>query len=1101
MSMKRRTRQKQGKTARNKLLLLLVPVSLLLSAGITAAIWAFSDKVPVTQNGLEYDSLLWNNDAKNPLGSAVTWNGIILGDAENVSNVEGALAVSGKLTNKGNYSGGFGPAAKQDKKRLTAKDIRLLVGGDMDLGGLLTVYGNAMVAGKAKAALGTTLYALAEEENNTQYRDLLAVYDVEQQQARSVQKQSGYYTMTSTKPDAAVIAPQTAKTDVSAFFADADASLFAQHATLARLAGKGAIQHNSQDNSITLIGTNNSINVFTLDLSGLESFEKNIKFDIPEQAVAVVNIFSDDAIAFTGKTVWGEEALAGRVLFHFINALQVGVSDTMFINGSILAPQAKWNVAANAGYMRGTAVLGGLKLPAESSFALYYTVFQGFLPVVPPEAPATGHIVVAREGELFGSVKKVNNQFVPSFVKKRCAGAVFEVYASETILSENGALLVGKDTRVDVITTDEKGVAISKALPYGEYRVVECTPPAGMALSSQEEFISVTEKEISKTPAAVFTSRRHSLEVALQVSMETDSVYRVNSAQAMQKLRYGLYAAEDIVAADQTKIPKGSLVGSFGVSGKDSGAKGFLRPNVPVGSYYVKQLAADAAYVTQTTVYPVNFIGAEETAHQETIRIELNEGRNIEQLLKRATVYGPAISEQATRFYGARMGLFRANETQFSLKNALAVAVSSENGSFSMARVPMGNWIVAEIQGSKGIVISAKHYPVALTQDNQTFVLPLANMDVNGKVTVHAADAQQAGRAMPGALFALYSDGNGNGEYDEDTDTSIGILQAVSASGYTLSGLPRGSYFLKMQTPPAGYAPSDTVYPFTISAEQNEIVIQTKEGAGFVLQPELGTINIAKDSLAGLHQNSSFRVEGEQLDGAAYSEIHKADENGTVKLEGLRVGSYRITEIFQEEETWIDLSPTQTVPLRPNGILNLSFSETLTKGVLHIVQTDAYTDFKLSGCAYRVLDRSGAVVLEGETGSAGSLIEDLPVGSYFCMQTSVGEGYLLPCEVRAFTIGKGGQTIRIAAQTQPFRPSAVTPPKAQSNYEQWLYLFAIFFAICSALGLLAYLLYPRIASRMNRKQPVSLDKLLESIDPEQLPRPEQEEKPKPPRIY
>ena len=73
----------------------------------------------------------------------------------------------------------------------------------------------------------------------------------------------------------------------------------------------------------------------------------------------------------------------------------------------------------------------------------------------------------------------------------------FEIRASQAIYSASGNLLVNANEVADVLQTDEKGIAVSKELYMGEYKVKEIMPPSGYTLNHEvkESKISVAEPE------------------------------------------------------------------------------------------------------------------------------------------------------------------------------------------------------------------------------------------------------------------------------------------------------------------------------------------------------------------------------------------------------------------------------------------------------------------------------------------------------------------------------------------------------------------------------------------------------------------------------
>lgn len=72
----------------------------------------------------------------------------------------------------------------------------------------------------------------------------------------------------------------------------------------------------------------------------------------------------------------------------------------------------------------------------------------------------------------------------------------------------------------------------------------------------------------------------------------------------MKNLSFGLFAAEEIVSASGTSIPADGLIEIITLN-EDGTAK--IKTDLPIGNYYVKELATDEHYILSDTKYPVNF--------------------------------------------------------------------------------------------------------------------------------------------------------------------------------------------------------------------------------------------------------------------------------------------------------------------------------------------------------------------------------------------------------------------------------------------------------------------------------------------------------------
>lgn len=103
-----------------------------------------------------------------------------------------------------------------------------------------------------------------------------------------------------------------------------------------------------------------------------------------------------------------------------------------------------------------------------------------------------------------------------------------------------------------------------------------------------------------------------------------------------------------------------------------------VKTDLPMGSYYVKELATDEHYILSDTKYPVTF----EYAGQETAKVQLavNDGEAIENYLIYGSVSGRKVDENGEPLGGALIGLFKSNNTEFTKENALMTATSQKDG-------------------------------------------------------------------------------------------------------------------------------------------------------------------------------------------------------------------------------------------------------------------------------------------------------------------------------------------------------------------------------------------------------------------------------------
>lgn len=190
--------------------------------------------------------------------------------------------------------------------------------------------------------------------------------------------------------------------------------------------------------------------------------------------------------------------------------------------------------------------------------------------------------------------------------------------------------------------------------------------------------IAVTETETS------FYNERQRVEIDLVKSLETDEAYGVGNNGEIFDVTFGLYAETDLTAADGTVIPADGLIEIISL---DENGKGTVNSDLPFGSYYVKELSTNSAYVLNEQKYPVHF----EYAGQDTaiVHLSANDGEAIENEIIYGSVSGLKSDEDGNALGGAVIGIFKTGTDEFTKENAIQTTTSADDGSFSFEKCRM----------------------------------------------------------------------------------------------------------------------------------------------------------------------------------------------------------------------------------------------------------------------------------------------------------------------------------------------------------------------------------------------------------------------------
>jgi len=568
---------------------------------------------------------------------------------------------------------------------------------------------------------------------------------------------------------------------------------------------------------------------------------------------------------------------------------------------------------------------------------------ESIMTVTQYNMPQKGQLTITKTGEVFASIQEKDGLYQPVYEVTGLPGAVYDVIADEDIYTGDGTLRAAKDTVVETLTTGEDGTAASGLLYLGRYRLEERQAPAGMVLNSQPEYAELTYagETVEVTQAAIgLYDERQKVSVGLFKELETDELFELGMNREYKDISFGLYASEDLTAADGSVIPAGGLLEVVSISENAAGGyDAFFASDLPFGSYYVKERATNSAYILSDMEYPVVF----EYAGQEAalVQILVNEGEAVSNELLRGRVDGVKVGEdpeggEDITLSGALMGLFAPGTEEFTEETALLTVTTGEDGSFAFENIPYGHWIVKEISAPNLYTVSPEQHHIYIGVDGQSIEIRVENTLIRGSVQVIKTETMDESssvekedddnntflRFLSGAVFDLYADANGNQEFDSE-DTKIGALKESDAGYHTAEGLLAGGYFIKESTAPEGYQLDENAYYFAIAEDGQVAVVENGEaGHGFINEAYRGNLKITKDSSDG--RKDGFAIEVKSADGS-YCETFTTPETGIIEIEGLRVGIYTVTEVANRASKDYIIPDAATVEIKANETATVQF--------------------------------------------------------------------------------------------------------------------------------------------------------------------------------
>lgn len=636
-----------------------------------------------------------------------------------------------------------------------------------------------------------------------------------------------------------------------------------------------------------------------------------------------------------------------------------------------------------------------------------------------------GKISVHKTGEIFSGVTALGtaitmdedgtihesgyNIFTPVFADGDLAGAEFEVTAAEDIVTADGTVRAHKGDVVATLTTDDKGYAETPLLYLGKYTVRETKAAYGYVNSFKPQSVELTyagqEVAVRDTVNTDFDNDYQGVSVHLTKFMEHDDTYNVGGNSDAVNVVFGLYADEEITAANGTYIPKDGLV-DYASVGEDMTAR--FNQKLPFGKYYIQEISTDDKYVISGEKHIVTF----EYAGQDTEVVDID-GGSFENDLKRGSVKGIKVDEHDEPLANAVFGLFKADTVEFTGDNAIVTTTSDENGYFGFDEIPYGSYIVTEIAPPVGYVFSDKKYDVVIDEDGDEVSLTA----VNDSSHLNVSKKDIYGNELSGASMQII-DANGNVCYEWVSD----------GTDRTITNIPAGSYTLKEVASPDGYVIATSI-SFSIDIYNNVTV----DNVNALSTDSEGnpTITMVDDTTkVELHK---LGVVYTPVNIMAFEEFNTDEDAKAVYDLLIKVGftAEQIEQVYMDKKAGLvdqaylenliigmsfDLADiAELMAMKEDGRLAKLFEKySEYEAYVNKVSADDTVPDELVGAVLQLLDTEGNVIDEWTSTADAHLVEaQLIAGkTYILHEVSAPTGYVLAEDI-TFTVSENGTVDKV----------------------------------------------------------------------------------------
>lgn len=636
-----------------------------------------------------------------------------------------------------------------------------------------------------------------------------------------------------------------------------------------------------------------------------------------------------------------------------------------------------------------------------------------------------GKISVQKTGNIFTSVATASSAYTdengeiivnpttytPVFSNGNLSGAVFQIIASEDIITADGTIRANAGDVVAEITTDENGYAQTDLLYLGKYEVREITAPYGYVQNTESQFAELTYAgqviAVRDTIGTSFDNKYQRVEISLSKIMENDELFGIYGEDCYKNVSFGLFTAEDIAAADGAVIPADSLVSTVSIK---ENMTAVIAEKIPFGKYYVQEIATDEHYVLNGEKYLVNF----EYMGQEVTTVSIDCGQFVNEL-KRGKIEGIKVNDSDEPLENALFGLFAVDTAEFTADNAYMTAVSDKNGYFEFDEIPYGEYIVREIEAPTGYILSDESYTVTVCEDGETITI----CTVNKPITVEVSKVDVYGEELEGAEMQII-----------DSENNVVDEWTSDGTNHVVTELPAGDYTLKEIAAPDGYVIATDI-KFTVDVYGNVTVenvdataVSENGNPLIVMVDDTTKVQISKQDITTSEELPGATIQIIDKDGNVVDEWVSATEPHFIEAELIAGEKYTLHETAAPDG-YVIANDIEFTVNSDGSVTEVVMKDDTTK--VKISKRDITTDKELTGATLQIIDGDGNIVEEWVSTDEAHFIEGKLIAGkeYTLRETIAPDGYEIANEIR-FTVNDDGSVTEVVMYDE-LTPKTTTP--------------------------------------------------------------------------
>ena len=610
-------------------------------------------------------------------------------------------------------------------------------------------------------------------------------------------------------------------------------------------------------------------------LKPIEPFEVTIQ----EEGIVWKGIYKEDKLIVSPITVVKMDASTGKkipikgVEFRLLDADKKPITMTTHYPSEVVHKTFK------------TDENGQFTFPEKLKYGVYYLE-----EVNAPEGYLKGELLQfeVKEGAVWNqplvvkyfdknAMGKIQIEKIDAERKEKLSGAVFEVRASENIVTPDQTVRIKKGEVAETLIVGEDGTALSKELYIGKYEIQETKQPDGYVLDPKCYEVEIKYQD-QNTPVVL---------TEISIPNEPTKVRLVKSEKGSETPLSGVTfhfwkKGEENEKREVTTEKDGTIL---------------LEQLLP-GTYCFQEIRTLPGYILDPAVYEV-VVEADGTINGEK-----------EEILNVENDYTKVEFTKHDRASGKVLEGGRYQITNLS-GNVLDEWKGKTTPHLTEKLLPGTEYIFKEIEAPSGYLVAEDvRFTVANTEEIQK--VRMEDENAMGKIRIVKTDRSTKER-LNGAVFEIHAaediitpDGTvqlKKGELADTITTGIEIedMEEKGAGIACSKELFFGKYVITEKKPPVGYVLDQQSYPIDLTYEDQDTPVVLKTLHLKNTSTELTILKQdaeTKEPLSGVRftvRDSAMPIENGDTSISAI-QLWTTDENGEIHLRGLLPGTYWIQE-------------------------------------------------------------------------------------------------------------------------------------------------------------------------------------------------------------